>query len=135
MGQISTEEPFANYYGWSYLVKKTIASPSGSNIFSLKFLSVTLRSSLETGTPIGSRSLRNGMVFVTSCPATDDATGGDDFGRNLGIPSNLKASLVDTRNARATSTCRTAKDVDIFLEVSGFVEVFALYATMQPASI
>jgi hypothetical protein len=83
-------------------------------MFSLKFLSVMLRSSLEAGTPIGSRSLRKGVVFVTSCPATEDATGGDDFGRNLGIPSNLKAVLVDTRNTRATMTCRATKDGNIF---------------------
>lgn len=91
-----------------YLVKKTIASPSDSKIFSLKFLSVILRSSLDAGTPIGSRFLRNGVVLVTSCPATDDATGGDDFGKNLGMPSNLNASFDDTRNTRERRICKPA---------------------------
>jgi hypothetical protein len=110
-------------------VKKTIASPSDSKMFSLKFLSVMLRSSLEAGTPIGSKSLRNGVVFVTSCPATDDATGGDDFGRNLGIPSNLKASLVDTRNSRATRKCRAATDGYIFFYASDW-KIYNCLSTM-----
>lgn len=42
--------------------------------------------------PIVTKSLAGVFVDVISRPATDEATGGDDFGRSRGIPNSLKAA-------------------------------------------
>lgn len=89
-----------------YLVNRTMARPLVSRICSLKSLSVMLWSSLACGSPIES-SIRTGTVtFDKSCPVTDEATGADAFGRNLGMPNSLNESFAarnDTKTRRSAT--------------------------------
>ena len=79
----------------------------------MKSLSLMLSSSLVLPTVMGSSSLTTGMVLVISCPATDEAIEGEELGRNLGIPSNLKAQLEVMRTVITTAKRRLDSIGDI----------------------
>ena len=82
-----------------YLVKNTIDKPSDSSTFSLKSRSVIANSSLLLPIVIGCSSLTAGLILMTSCPGTEDAMEGNVLAKNLGIPNNLYALLVEARMA------------------------------------
>lgn len=87
-----------------YLVNRTMARPLVSRICSLKSLSVIFWSSLACGSPIGSSVRTWTVTFDKSCPVTDEATGADAFGRNLGMPNSLNESFTarnDTKTRRS----------------------------------
>lgn len=95
-------------------MKSTIDKPSASRTFWLKFLSVIVSSSLLVSTVMGSKSLIIGVVLVTSCPGTDDAMDGRLLARNLGMPNNLNASLVDARPNMMATTKKPVDMVNMF---------------------